>query len=233
MRRHRYQCVERVLEVAALLGELADEVVFVGGAAAGLLINDPAIPEVRPTLDIDVIVEIGTRGDYYRLQERLRAKGFREALGETVLCRFHHGRIVLDVMPTDPHILGFANRWSADTARSAQTLEIDGVRLRAATPAHFLAMKLEAFHGRGRGDFMASHDMEDIVAVLDGRLELVAEVAAAAGNVRAYLAEQFATLLRNEDFLDALSGHLPGDAASQQRLPLLLRRLERLAGARA
>lgn len=92
MRRHKYQCIDRVVEVAALLEELADEVVFVGGSAAGLLINDPAIPDVRPTLDIDVIVEIGTRGDYYRLQERLRAKGFGEAMGETVLCRRHAHR---------------------------------------------------------------------------------------------------------------------------------------------
>lgn len=229
MRRHKYQCIDRVVEVAALLEELADEVVFVGGSAAGLLINDPAIPDVRPTLDIDVIVEIGTRGDYYRLQERLRAKGFGEAMGETVLCRFRHGPIILDVMPTDPDILGFANRWYADAARNAQTLEIDGVKLRAVTPPYFLATKLEAFHGRGEHDYMLSHDMEDIIAVLDGRLEIVEDVESADEDVRAYLTDQLSALLEDEDFMDALSGHLPGDTASQQRLPILIERMEKVA----
>ena len=232
MQRHKYQHIDRVVEAATLLGELAGEVVFVGGSAAGLLIDDPAIPDVRPTMDIDVIVEIGSRGDYYRLQERLREKGFREAMGEPVLCRFRHGSIILDVMPTDPTILGFANRWYADAARNAQTLEIGGVRLRAVTPAHFLATKLEAFHGRGQRDFMLSHDMEDIIAVLDGRLGIVGDVLNAHEGVRQYLADQFAALLDDDDFMDALSGHLPGDAASQRRLPLLIARMEMIAGRR-
>jgi len=230
MQRHKYQCIDRVINVAVLLEELAEEVVFVGGSAAGLLINDPAIPDVRPTLDIDVIVEIATRGDYYRLQERLREKGFREAVGETVLCRFRHGSIILDVMPTEPAILGFANRWYADAARNAQALEIDGVRLRAVTSAYFLATKLEAFHGRGDHDFMLSHDMEDIIAVLDGRLEIVRDIAEAEQGLQTYLKKEFVLLLDDEDFMDALSGHLPGDTASQQRLPILIKRIEKIAG---
>ena len=133
-------------------------------------------------------------------------------------------------MPTDPAILGFANRWYADAARNAQTLEIDGVRLRAVTPAYFLATKLEAFHGRGRRDFMFSHDMEDIIAVLDGRLEIVEDVRGAEEGVRQYLAGQFADLLRDGDFMDSLSGHLPGDATSQRRLPILIGRMEKISG---
>ena len=203
---------------------------FVGGSAAGLLINDPAIPNIRPTLDIDVIVEIATRGDYYRLQQRLREKGFSEAMGETVLCRFRHGPIILDVMPTDPTILGFANRWYADAAHNAQLLKIDEVKLRVVTSAYFLATKLEAFHGRGNHDFMLSHDMEDIIAVLDGRLEIVEEISESDEGVQTYLEKEFTILLNDEDFLDALSGHLPGDTASQLRLPMLIERIEKIAG---
>ncbi|MBU1001708.1 MAG: hypothetical protein KKE73_04225 [Proteobacteria bacterium] len=229
MQRHKYQCVDRVVEVAVLLGDLADEVVFVGGAAAGLLINDPAIPDVRPTLDIDVLVEVSTRGDYYRLQERLRDKGFNEAVGETVICRFKHGPIILDVMPTDPAILGFTNIWYEDAARNSKALAIGGVRLRVVTPAYFLATKLEAFRGRGKGDYALSHDMEDIIAVIDGCLDIVEEVEGAHEGVRGYLANQFAMLLADNDFQDALSGHLPGDAASQQRRPILIERMAKIA----
>jgi len=50
-----------LLELAAsTLGELVDEVVFVGGAAVTLWITDPAAPPVRPTNDVDV-VEATTR----------------------------------------------------------------------------------------------------------------------------------------------------------------------------
>lgn len=64
MRRNREAGVERVIETARLLGELVDEVIFLGGAVAGLLVTDPAAPSMRPTLDIDVIVEAMTRGEY-------------------------------------------------------------------------------------------------------------------------------------------------------------------------
>jgi len=63
MRRYRFQNVERILAVVRQLGELSQEVVFAGGAATGLLITDPAIPDVRPTIDIDIIVEVITRTD--------------------------------------------------------------------------------------------------------------------------------------------------------------------------
>jgi len=104
--------VENLATAARLLGELADEVVFVGGAATGLLLTDPAAPDVRPTLDVDVVVEVASRTAYYRFEERLREHGFLEAPEEEVICRWKHreGKIILDVMPTDEGILGFSER---------------------------------------------------------------------------------------------------------------------------
>ena len=93
----------------------------------------------------------------------------------------------------------------------------------------FIATNLEAFHDRGRGDFLVSHDLEDIVTVIDGRPALSAEVGAARTDLRTYLREQSRQLTASEDFLDALAGHLPGDAASQARLPGLIRRIRTLA----
>ena len=231
MRRNRGAGIDRVVETARLLGDLVDEVVFLGGAVAELLVSDPATPPMRPTLDIDVIVEVATLGEYYAFQDRLRERGFCEALGETVICRFRRGPIVLDVMPTEPMILGFSNLWYREAARNAGTMLIDSVMIRCVDAVHFVATKLEAFHGRGGGDFMLSHDMEDVVAVIDGRNEIVEEVGEAGAEVRRYIAQQFEDLLKNVNFLDALPGYLPGDAGSQRRLPLLLTRLKRLAQA--
>lgn len=63
---------------ASALDDLLEEVVFVGGATVGLWITDPAAPEPRPTKDVDVIVEVTSRGRFAEFEERLRAHGFRE-----------------------------------------------------------------------------------------------------------------------------------------------------------
>lgn len=101
--------------------------------------------------------------------------------------------------------------------------------IRLITAPHFLATKLEAFYGRGQGDFLFSHDLEDIVTVIDGRPALVDEIQVANPALRAYLAAEFATLLRQSVFHDALPGFLPGDSASQQRLPGLIQLIGKIA----
>ena len=92
----------------------------------------------------------------------------------------------------------------------------------------FVATKLEAFSDRGHGDYLASHDLEDIVTVVDGRPELVDEVRSGPSEVRDYVRDRLGLLLADEGFVTALPGHLPGDAGSQARLPLLLERLRSL-----
>lgn len=228
MRRYRFQNVERILAVVRQLGELSQEVVFAGGAATGFLITDPAIPDVRPTIDIDIIVEVITRTDYYRLEQRLREKGFRESIDDKVICRWRYKEIFLDVMPTDERILGFSNRWYADAFRNAQDIVIEGLTFKLIKAIYFLGTKLEAFYGRGKGDYMASHDMEDFIAVLDGRLEIVEDIRESDKEIKSYLADQFKQLLENDEFLDALPGHLPPDEASQRRIPIVEDRMRQI-----
>jgi len=43
-----------------------------------------------------------------------------------------------------------------------------------------------------------------------------------------YLAQRFRTLLDDENFIDSLPGHLPGDAATQLRVPILIERIKAL-----
>jgi hypothetical protein len=74
-----------------------------------------------------------------------------------------------------------------------------------------------------------SHDLEDVVAVLDGRPEIVDEVRSSDDALRRHLARRFDAFLRDPRFLEALPGHLPGDAASQARLPLIVARIQELA----
>ena len=93
---------------------------------------------------------------------------------------------------------------------------------------YFLLTKLEAFDGRGNGDYQASHDLEDVIAVLDGRPGVVTEVEQADGAPAEALRERFRALLRNPRFMDAIAGHLPTDAASQARVTLVIRTMAAL-----
>ncbi len=102
-----------ILEIAVdALGPLVNEVVFLGGCATGLLLTDVAAPPIRATQDVDVITEAASLADYYRLSEQLRERGFTEDQSpEAPSCRWKAKGILLDVMPTNPDILGFGNEW--------------------------------------------------------------------------------------------------------------------------
>jgi hypothetical protein len=82
----------------------------------------------------------------------------------------------------------------------------------------------------GGNDFLFSHDLGDLLAVVDGRDALLEECRISASELRGYLADRFRALLALPAFIDALPGHLPGDAASQERLPELVAKLHEIAG---
>src|SRR5205807_703331 len=113
-----------------------------------------------------------------------RELGFRESHADDApICRWLSGDLILDLMPTDASILGFSNRWYGPALENAQRIRIGEYEIRVITAPYFLATKLEAFHGRGKNDFR-SHDLEDVVAVIDGRSELVGEVRLAAADLQ-------------------------------------------------
>jgi hypothetical protein len=104
-----------------------------------------------------------------------------------------------------------------------------GLKIRLVTPVYFCASKLEAFAGRGKNDFSGSRDLEDFIAVVDGRAELVGEIRAAEGDVRSYLTKEIKKLLSIRALNDALAGHVPPDAASQERVATIIPRLREIA----
>lgn len=221
--------------VAHRLGpELREALVFVGGAVGGLLVTDPANPAIRPTEDVDLIVHATVRADFQRVEEMLRGQGFlNDMRSGAPICRWKIGAVTVDVMPTLDEILGFSNRWyplALETA--APTVLPSEIGIRVVTAPVFLGTKFEAFAQRGKNDYLFSHDLGDLIAVVDGRTELLAECLVSPEPLRAYLSDGFSRLLATSAFLEALPGHLPGDAGSQARLPDLLDTLQRLAALR-
>ncbi len=142
--------LEMIRHVAERLGPLRRDVVFLGGAATALFITDEAAPEVRPTKDVDVIVESLTRADYYVLEEKLRSLGFTQPLEEdSPLCRWTIQGVNIDVMPTDEKILGFANQWYSEAIKNAIKISLSkGLEINIVTAPYFLATKIEAFYSR-------------------------------------------------------------------------------------
>jgi predicted nucleotidyltransferase len=202
------------------------DIVFVGGATIGLLITDPAAPEARYTLDVDVVTPVPSRSAFNAIETRLREAGFTQPT-EGLICRWDIAGIIVDLMPPDEKILGFSNRWYKDLIDHAETKKLpDGTVIRIVSTPYLIATKLEAFHGRGKGDYRFSHDLEDIIILIDGRDEVAAEIQGAPADVRAYIAQEFGNLLADLDFREAVSEHLPPDPASQARAELVLERME-------
>ena len=218
--------------VAKRLGErLREDLVFVGGAVAGLLITDPALPAIRPTEDVDLIVQALALADYHRIEKALTRQGFAHDVSAVApVCRWRVDTIAVDVMPTLEKILGFSNRWYPLALGTALPIALpNGIMIRLVQAPVFIATKLEAFAGRGNNDYLFSHDLGDLLAVVDGRETLIGECRQSDPQLQTYLADWAVRLLAAPAFLDALPGHLPGDAASQERLPDLEAKLRRLA----
>jgi hypothetical protein len=134
-------------------------------------------------------------------------------------------------MPTLDRVLGFSNRWYPLAIRSAESVMLPSTtQIRVISAPAFLATKLEAFSHRGNDDYLFSHDLGDLIAVIDGRETLIAECKLDDAALRTFLREWMSRLLDSHRFMEALPGHLPTDAGSQARMPELIEKLRILAG---
>ena len=213
--------------MAQAMGPMCEQVVFVGGCATGLLIDNASLMDVRPTEDVDAIVEVASLAGYHQLADQLALRGFKQTMTDnTPPFRWFWNRMQLDLVPLDEKILGFANPWYRAGYESAEqvTLE-DGLVLWHLSAPYFLATKFEAFKHRGHNDVFVSHDLEDILTVVEGRVALVQEVEAAPDNVRAQIAESVTSLLA----LPAFPNALPGLLSDPEREELAFARLSQVS----
>jgi hypothetical protein len=156
--------IVRLRSVANALGNWKDKVVFVGGATVSLYATRPLAVSVRPTDDVDVVVELVSTSEFYDLQEHLLKLGFKNDIESKIIPRFLIQGLRVDFMPTDPSILGFSNRWYPDGVKYSIEHKIDDAApIRIFTSPYFIASKFEAFNTRGKGDIYGSHDLEDII----------------------------------------------------------------------
>ena len=145
-------------------------------------------------------------------------------------CRWRYNNLEVDLMPALPGILGFASRWYPLAVQSAQRVVLpSGTSIQLITAPAFLATKFEAFSDRGKSDLLGSHDLEDIVNVLDGRPEIVEEVAVSPDELKRYLVDRCHELLALPNFMDALSGMVFPDESLAERVKMTGLRFKHIA----
>jgi predicted nucleotidyltransferase len=199
------------LETAAKgLGELLDQVVFVGGATVEFYAPDAGAPQSRPTVDVDCIIDVHSYDSYGHLEEALRKKGFRNDQRKGApLCRWIYEDMTIDVMPTETEVLGFSSRWYEEGTRHTSAVNLpQGQRIRILQPSYFLASKLEAAKSRGWVDLRASTDFEDVVYVLRNRNSIFNDILHADLDVQQYITDTFAQVLARDDADEAIAAVL-------------------------
>ena len=197
--------------VANGLGDLRDEMVFVGGAVAELYADNPAASEIRPTLDVDCVIEIGSRLQFAKMEENLRALGFTNDISKDApICRWIYKDIKVDVMPTDSKVLGFSNRWYEEGIENKITKALpDGTEVFVFPPEYYLAAKFEAHNGRGGNDLRQSHDFEDIIYIFDNCTDIFEDIVKSNPSVKSYLKDESTSLLKNEGLTEGIESALP------------------------
>ena len=196
--------------IAKGLDYLLPSVVFVGGSVTEIYATDAAATEVRPTDDVDCVIELVSYTAYSELEDKLRKLKFVNDTEDGVICRWKYSGLKVDIMPDDASILGFSNEWyKKGLANTFQYKFEDGIVVKIFETTYFLAAKFVALHNRGGNDLRTSTDFEDIIYVIDNRLLLIAELQVANQDVVTFISQQCQSLVNNDDLQEAIFCALP------------------------
>jgi len=229
------EIVARLIQLLEIIGDLADDFVFVGGSIVPLLITDPAAPEARMTKDIDVIVSVATNSKLGVIESKLRDLGFGPDLSDDkpVICRHVKDTLVLDVMPTNPEILGFSSSWYEQALEYPIIKEIaSGKNIKIINAPLFICTKFEAYANRGKNDnqdlqnsvVKDDKDLEDIVALVNSRAGLQDEILSHSKEVCDYISAATIDVLKSDPKIEWM-------IAEEDRVPLVQERLANLCKA--
>ncbi len=199
--------LEILKTVAKALGELNEEVIYVGGAVVFLYATDNAADEARPTEDIDISVKISTYKEMNEFSEKLKMKNIHLDVESSITYRYKYDGIPIDFIPFEETPLGPSNSWLKPSFDNPLLIKIGEENIKIPTVAFFLANKWEAFENRGNDPRM-SKDFEDIIYVLDNNTNFVKEIESSPQNVIAFLAEMANFILTHPSIDEIIECHL-------------------------
>lgn len=202
--------IERLEAIAKGLGDLVAHVFFVGGSVVELYVHDSGATPVRPTEDVDFVLEITPNRDIRDWERLLVNRGFRHDMSQGApICRWLLGEHRVDIMSADPRDLGFSNRWYASAMNYPIKIPIEGgISIQLFALPYYIATKTEAVLSRGWPDLRTSHDFEDIVYLWDSVPGLFEQLRDCDPELRLYIAKTMSTFVKNPTFREAVEGHL-------------------------
>ncbi|MEN2433894.1 nucleotidyl transferase AbiEii/AbiGii toxin family protein [Weeksellaceae bacterium A-14] len=191
-----------VAEVAEGLKQYREQVVFVGGAVISLYTDDPAADEIRPTKDIDFTVNIVDVGEFHKTIEELGKLGFDPDPFGTSICSYTYKKYPVDIIPAEDSAFGSTNRWYKIGFEDLWKVKAKNQEINILSAPCFLATKFEAFNSRGK-DYRTSHDIEDIIYIIDNRTTIVDEIVKCDSRILEFLKSEFQKII-DKGLLDEL-----------------------------
>lgn len=204
--------LKRLQKVACGLGDLNESVVYVGGAVAELYVSDPAATDIRPTMDVDCVVELASYKKFNELCDLLRKKGFQnDQSPDAPICRWIYQGETVDIMPDDEDVIGFSNKWyhPAIANKESRVLPDDTV-IYIFPVTYYVATKFEALAGRGGNDLRTSHDFEDIIYILNSCSDFIEHYKNEKDEaLKQYLKEKMKALIARSNIMEEIECALP------------------------
>ena len=200
--------------------------VFIGGAVVSLYADDPVADEIRPTADIDMTINLMNFSNWAKMQERLAELGFYPDPFGHAICSYKYHDIPVDIMPAEDGPLGPSNKWYKIGFENLWKVKAKEEEIQILSAPAYLATKFEAFNSRG-GDCRTSHDFEDIIYVLDNRLNIVHEVENTHIAIKEFLKSEMKKILRNKFLEEILNSHIH-PLMQDERTPILLKKLNQI-----
>lgn len=215
-----------VAEVAEALQHIKQDMVFVGGAVVSLYANDPAADEIRPTQDIDMTLNIINLSHWEKVQAQLGELGFHPDPFGHAICSYKYKDIPVDIMATEDGPFGPTNRWYKVGFENLWTTKAKDQVIKILSAPCYLATKFEAFNNRG-SDYRISHDIEDIIYVLDNRIGIVEEIANDDTRIAVFIKEQLQIIINKGLMQEVLMAHIH-PLMLEERLPIVERKITKI-----
>ena len=196
-----------VAEIAEVLKDIKQDMVFVGGAVISLYTDDPAADEIRPTQDVDMTINILNLGHWEEVQKKLSELGFQPDPFGHAICSYKYNDIPVDIMATEDGPLGPSNRWYKVGFKNLWNVKVKDQEIKILSAPCYLATKFEAFKNRGN-DYRTSHDIEDIIYVIDNRIDIVSEITEGEPSILLFIREQLQIIINKGILKEVIVSHI-------------------------
>ena len=196
-----------VAKVAEGLQQYREQVVFVGGAVISLYTDDPAADEIRPTKDIDFTINIVDIGVFHKTIKELETLGFQPDPFGTSICSYSYKKYPVDIIPAEDNAFGSTNRWYKIGFEDLWKVNAKDQEIYILSAPCFLATKFEAFNSRGK-DYRTSHDIEDIIYIIDNRTTIVDEITKCDERILEFIKSEFQKIIDKDLLGELLMTHI-------------------------